>query len=268
MDVQDIAGEAFAVLGSGRQIAPFSTVYPDFGIEKAYRVTAAVRAEREARGERPIGRKIGFTNRTIWAEYNVHAPIWGYVYDSTVQNLSDETLKVSLSGLAEPRIEPEIVFGLAAPPAPGMDEEALIRCIDWIAHGFEIVQSIFPNWSFRPPDTVAAYGLHGRLLIGPRHSAEPRRDEWARELSRFEIDLFRNGARVDHGVAANILDGPLFALRHLAETLAQDRLSPPLAVGEIVTTGTLTRAFPVGPGEEWGTKLTGVPLEGARIRFL
>jgi 2-oxo-3-hexenedioate decarboxylase len=268
MDVQDIAREAFAVLGSGRQIAPFSTVYSDFGIDKAYRVTAAVRAEREARGERPIGRKIGFTNRTIWAEYNVHAPIWGYVYDSTVQNLSDETLKVSLSGLAEPRIEPEIVFGLAAPPAPGMDEEALIRCIDWIAHGFEIVQSIFPNWSFRPPDTVAAYGLHGRLLIGPRHSAEPRRDEWARELSRFEIDLFRNGARVDHGVAANILDGPLFALRHLAETLAQDRLSPPLAVGEIVTTGTLTRAFPVGPGEEWGTKLTGVPLEGARIRFL
>ena len=149
------------------------------------------------------------------------------------------------------------MFGLAAPPAPGMDEQALIRCIDWIAHGFEIVQSIFPNWSFRPPDTVAAYGLHGRLFIGPRHSAESRRDEWARELSRFEIDLFRNGAQVDHGVAANVLDGPLFALRHLAETLAQDRLSPPLAAGEIVTTGTLTRAFPVAAGEEWTTDADG-----------
>ena len=78
-----------------------------------------------------------------------------------------------------------------------------------------------------------------------------RRDEWARELSRFEIDLFRNGAQVDHGVAANVLDGPLFALRHLAETLAKDPLSPPLAAGEIVTTGTLTRAFPVAAGEEW-----------------
>ena len=68
MDVQDIAGKALAVLGSGRQIAPFSTVYPELRIEKAYRVTAAVRAEEKARGERPIGRKIGFTNRTIWAE--------------------------------------------------------------------------------------------------------------------------------------------------------------------------------------------------------
>ena len=79
MDLNDIANEIFAVLESGRQIAPFSTVYPDFGLSEAYWVAAAVRAEREVRGERPIGRKIGFTNRTIWAEYGVYAPIWGYV---------------------------------------------------------------------------------------------------------------------------------------------------------------------------------------------
>jgi 2-oxo-3-hexenedioate decarboxylase len=268
MDVQDIAKEVFAVLETGCQIAPFSKANPDFGLDEAYRVTAAVRAKREGRGERPIGRKIGFTNRTIWGEYGVYAPIWGYVYDRTVRDLTREPLEVSLNGLAEPRIEPEIVFGLGAPPAAGMDEQALVNCVDWVAHGFEIVQSIFPNWSFRAPDTVAAYGLHGRLFIGPRHSAATRRKEWARELSRFEIDLIRNGAHIDHGIAANVLDGPLFALRHLAETLAQDPLSPPLAPGEIVTTGTLTRAFPVAAGEEWSTKLSGVPLEGARIRFV
>jgi len=72
---------------------------------------------------------------------------------------------------------------------------------------------------------------------------------------------------IDHGRAANVLDGPLFALRHLVETLGQDPSSPPLAAGEIVTTGTLTRAFPVAAGEEWSTALTGVPLEGAHIRF-
>jgi 2-oxo-3-hexenedioate decarboxylase len=63
MDVQEIAKELLAVLGTGRQIAPLSKAHPDFGLEEAYRITAAVRAEREARGgERPIGRKIGFTN--------------------------------------------------------------------------------------------------------------------------------------------------------------------------------------------------------------
>jgi 2-oxo-3-hexenedioate decarboxylase len=268
MNLQDIAKEVIAVLGTGHQLAPFSKAYPDFGLKEAYQVTAAVRAEREARGERPIGRKIGFTNRTIWAEYGVHAPIWGYVYEGTVCNLTSDPLEVSLKGLAEPRIEPEIMFGLAAPPEPGMDEEAIIHCIDWIAHGFEIVQSIFPNWSFQAPDTVAAYGLHGRLFVGPRHSAAPRCDKWPRELSVFEIDLFRNGVHIDHGAAAHVLDGPLFALRHLAETLGRDPKSPPLAAGEIVATGTLTRAFPVTAGEEWSTRLTGIPLEDARIRFV
>jgi 2-oxo-3-hexenedioate decarboxylase len=76
-DVEAIAAEAFAVLGAGRQIAPFSHRYPALGMDDAYRVAAAVRMKREARGERPLGRKIGFTNRTIWSEYNVYAPMWG-----------------------------------------------------------------------------------------------------------------------------------------------------------------------------------------------
>jgi 2-oxo-3-hexenedioate decarboxylase len=268
MDVQEIAKEALAVLGTGRQVAPFSARWPDFRLEDAYRVAAAVRAEREARGERPVGRKIGFTNRTIWAEYNVHAPMWGYLYDRTVHDLPKGSMGASLRGLAEPRIEPEIVFGLAAAPTPGMNERALLGCIDWVAHGFEIVQSIFPDWTFLAADTIASYGLHGALWIGPRHSVASRSAEWRLELSAFEIDLCRNRILIDHGRAANVLDGPIFALRHLVELLAGDSLNPPLAAGEIVTTGTLTRAFPVAEGEEWSTEPTGVPLEGARIRFV
>ena len=72
----------------------------------------------------------------------------------------------------------------------------------------------------------------------------------------------------DRGRAANVLDGPVFALRHLVELLAADPLNPPLSAREIVTTGTLTRAFPVAEGEVWNTELTGIPLEGARIRFV
>lgn len=268
MNIQDIWNEAFAVLGTGRQVAPFSARWPDFMLADAYRVATAVRALREAAGERPVGRKIGFTNRTIWAEYNVHAPMWGYVYDSTVHDLPQGGADVSLNGFAEPRLEPEIVFGLAAAPAAGLDEHALLGCIAWIAHGFEIVQSIFPGWTFVAADTVAAYGLHGGLWIGPRHPVACRLDDWRLELSAFEIDLFRNGVLADHGRAANVLDGPVSALRRLVELLAADPTNPTLAAGEIVTTGTLTRAFPVAAGEAWTTELAGIPLEGARIRFV
>jgi 2-oxo-3-hexenedioate decarboxylase len=268
INIQAVAAEAFTALGTGGQVAPFSSRLPSFNLEDAYRVTAAVRQMREARGEVSVGRKIGFTNRTIWAEYGVYAPIWGYIYNRTVHNLADIADMFSLVGLAEPRIEPEIVFGLAAAPAPGMDEMTLLACIDWVAHGFEIVQSIFPGWQFSPPDTVAAFGLHAALLIGNRHPIAEDAESWSRTLSSFGIDLRCNGNVVDHGRATNVLGGPVSALCHLIEILARDQINPPLAVGEIVTTGTLTRALPAAPGETWTTELTGVALDGISVKFV
>jgi 2-oxo-3-hexenedioate decarboxylase len=266
-DLQAIAAEAFAVLDTGHQISPFSARLSAFDLDDAYRVTAAIRQMREMRGEVPVGRKIGFTNRTIWAEYNVYGPVWGYVYNRTVHNLAEIGNTFSLVGLAEPRIEPEIVFKLALAPAPGMNEKSLLACIDWVAHGFEIVQSIFPGWKFSAPDTVVAFGLHGALVIGPRHSIAAHAEEWSRTLSTFEIDLKRDGAVVDHGRATNVLGGPVSALRHLVDILARDQINPPLAAGEIVTTGTLTRALPAAARETWTTELTGVALDGICVRF-
>ena len=147
-----------------RHIAPLTERDGSFGLIDAYRVTAEVRRLREACGERVVGRKIGFTNTTIWAEYNVTAPIWGYVYDTTLHRVSSTSEPVALAPFVEPRIEPEIVFGLAQAPQTGMDERALLACVAWVALGFEIVQSLFPGWRFRAPDTVAAFGLHGALF--------------------------------------------------------------------------------------------------------
>ena len=49
-------------------------------VPSAYQLGLAVRALRLARGEQPRGFKIGFTNRSIWARYQVFAPIWGTVW--------------------------------------------------------------------------------------------------------------------------------------------------------------------------------------------
>jgi len=150
-------------------------------------VTPLVRQMYEASGAKPLGRKIGFTNRTIWAQYGVYAPIWGYVFDRTVHDLATVEA-LPLAPFSEPRIEPEIVFGLVAAPSAQMDETALMSCIGWVALGFEIVQSIFPGWKFSAADTIAANGVHGALLIGPRHPVLPRAAEWQRKLAAFEID--------------------------------------------------------------------------------
>jgi len=266
IDTGAIAREALSVLGQGRQITPFSARDAAFGLVEAYRVTPEVRALREARGEKVLGRKIGFTNRTIWEQYGVYAPIWGYVYDRTVQNLADLEGPISLAVFAEPRIEPEIVFGMSAAPDANMDERELLSCIGWVAHGYEIVQSVFLDWKFTPSDTVAAFGLHGALLIGERHQIGDDADKWFGPLSNFAITL-RSGGIAEPGHARDVLDGPLSALKHLVGLLATDQHNPQVAAGEIITTGTLTKAMPVKPGERWTTELDGIPLAGIDIRF-
>ena len=129
MDAQGIATEALSVLGQGKQIAPFSLRDPAFDLDRAYRVTPLVRQMREARGEKVLGRKIGFTNSTIWAQYNVNSPIWGYMYDSTVRNIGDSGGEASLAELTDPRIEPEIVFGLSAAPVLPVSPGILVNIV-------------------------------------------------------------------------------------------------------------------------------------------
>ncbi len=262
-----IASAVLAALDGGKQIEPFTTGATGLTVAEAYAVTECLRRLRVARGEKPVGRKIGFTNRNIWSEYGVFEPIWGDVYDTTARTIAPGD-RIVVSQLPEPRIEPEIVLGLACDLEPGMSLGEISGAVRWVANGFEIVQSIFPGWRFKAADCVADGGLHGRLFIGPRLIVQetPGRD-LVSELSRFTITLSRNGELVDKGSGANALDGPIQALAHLVEVLGRDNRNPPLSAGEIVTTGTLTRAFPVFPGERWTTRIEGFDLPGLAIEI-
>ncbi len=263
--LRKIADEAFAVFNSGgRQVQSFSARQPNFSLDDAYCVTALANELRVAKGYKPVGRKIGFTNRQMWDEYGVRAPNWGYVYDRTLHDLA---VPLPLALYAEPKIEPEIMFGLSAAPSPGMDDATLLSCIAWVAHGYEIVQSIYPNWKFTAADSIAANAMHGALLIGPRRNIGTHAKEWLRKLAQFEVELYCDGKLMERGRGSNVLEGPLSAARYLVEMLAHDPNNPPLAAGEIISTGTLTRALPVKAGETWTTKLKGINLEGVSLRF-
>ena len=267
------AGHARTILAAHehrRQIPPLTGWDPALDLEAAYRVAEAVRRLRAARGERAIGRKIGFTNTTLWDRYGVRAPIWGHVYDTTLRDRGALPGPVALAAFVEPRIEPEIVFGLARAPEPGMDASALIGCVDWAAAGFEIVQSLFPGWRFAAPDTVAAFGLHGLLVVGERvRIAADARSTWLGELAGFTVELLRDGAVADRGGGGCVLGtGPLAALAHLVDALANDPVAPPLAAGTVVTTGTLTDALPVASGQRWRTRLDGLRLPGIDLALI
>jgi 2-oxo-3-hexenedioate decarboxylase len=266
MTTEALADELLEILGTGGSIAPFTARDASFDVARAYDVAARVHAARVARGETPVGRKIGFTNRTIWDEYGVHEPIWGFVYDTTLFRPRGGRASAAIGSFAEPRIEPEIVLHFKSAPPVTRNEAAILDCIDWIAAGFEIVQSPFPDWKFKVADTIAVNGLHGMLVVGDPVPVASIPD-CAKRLREFRIALKKGDAVAAEGGGANVLDSPLLAFAHLADVLARLPQFPPVAAGEVVTTGTLTRALPVAPGESWSAMLSGIALPALAITF-
>jgi len=231
-------------------------------LEAGYATARALHQQRLAQGWKRVGRKIGFTNRNLWARYGVDQPMWGTVYDRTLIHAEENSASVSLAGLAQPRIEPEICFGLKAAPRSA-DLAALLASIEWVAHSIEIVQCRHPGWKASIADCAAENGLHGRLMVGTQVPLSEIEGA-AEKLAEVRVDLFKGETRVDHGVGANVLGSPLLALGHLVELLNKQT---PLTAGEIVTTGVLTDAHPVAPGETWSTAISGLPLAGLTIAF-
>lgn len=232
--------------------------------EQGYAAARSLHEERLRQGWRALGRKIGFTNRTIWPLYGVYEPMWGTVYDRTVLFAKDNACRVPLEGLLQPRIEPEILFALKTPPRSARLDE-LVACLDWVAHSIEIVQCRQPGWKVTLAECAADNGLHGRLVVGTPIPLKDLPDLEAR-LPYTEARLFRGGALVDRGTGENVLGSPLAALAHLVDLLARQGAAP-LAAGEIVSTGTLTDAHPVASGETWSTEIRGLPLQGLTVHF-
>jgi len=274
----DVQGLAFSINQArveNRQLTRLPT-QADISLDqsKAYQVAAAICALRRKGGEVPLGRKIGFTNRNIWPEYNIDASNWSYMYDRTVTDIPAQTpfsFTVDVSDMAglEPKLEPEIIFGLGKAPRAGMTDRQLLDCIAWVSHGFEIVQSVFPGWKFTAADTTAAFALHGRLLIGRKIPVESlgSPDDVLHQLKSFTINLVLDDEVCDRGAGANVLGSPINALRHICEILEQDEGNPPLADGEVVTTGTLTRAWAIGDRSRWRTEVRGFGVPGLDCSF-
>ena len=267
-DLSAIADRLIAAQDGATMLAPFMASMPDFSVADAYAVLADIEARRRAQGWRSVGRKIGFTNTTIWPRYDVWQPNWAHVWANSVHRAQDGRAALALRPFVQPRIEPEVVFGLSAPVPATDDPAAVLACVDWIAPGFEIVHSVFPDWKFKAPDCTAACALHGVLVVGtPVAVTAASRAELADTLPAFALTLSRGNTVVDRGVGANVLKSPALALAHLARVLADLPQFPPLAAGEIVTTGTITDAWPVVPGETWSSDYGGLGLEGLTLTF-
>ena len=266
--LQSVADQLIDAYDNATTLDPISANEPDFDTAAAYDVLDRIAGRRTAAGWKPVGRKIGFTNVTLWDRYGVDRPMWAHMWDRTVITAENNTATVQLDHLIQPRIEPEVVFKLRAEPETTDDPAAVLRSLEWMAPGFEIVQCHYPGWRFTLADCTAAFGLHGRLVVGtPVRINDDNIDTIASTLPAFELVLNRNGDEVERGVGSNVLGGPAHALTHLVRALADQPGAPSLTAGEIITTGTITDAQPVAPGEHWTSDYGELMLDGLTLRF-
>jgi len=267
-DIGAVAGRLIAAYDRAEMLPPITEATPDFSVAEAYAVLGEIEARRRAQGWRPVGRKIGFTNRTIWSRYGVWQPMWAHMWAHTVHFARAGRASLSLAPFVQPRIEPEIVFKLKAPVPLTDDPLQILASVEWMAAGFEIVQSHFRDWRFAAADCTAAFGLHGALVVGmPVPITEANRAATAAALPSLAVTLSRGATIIDRGVGANVLDSPALALGHLAGLLAAQPGAPPLAAGELVTTGTVTDAWPAAPGETWSSDCSALGIEGLTVTF-
>lgn len=242
---------------------------PDDGYDVAKRILDI----RIAQGEIPVGRKIGFTNQRVWAQFGGTEPIWAPMYDTTVRYADNNHGVQSLKGAVQPRIEPEIVFMLGKTPSLNATVEEIAECIEWMAHGFELVVCPFPGWKFEVVDAIAAYGLHGSLIIGEPHMlSSGTRRHLSDILPQANVSLsYSEGADFilqSAGFGSDVLESPVHALWHLHQMLKTQPHFAPLAAGELIATGGLTHAYPIKAGQTWSTAFSGVALPGLTVSFI
>jgi len=253
-------------------IPPLSSAEP-LSIADGYDVAKCILETRIAQGEVMLGRKIGFTNRKIWSHYGmsqpIHMPIWTPIFDTTVRYIEDSHGLQSLEGAMQPRLGPELVFRLAKTPEAGMTVEDIAECIEWMAHAFEIVTCPFPDWKFEEADAIAAFGMHGALLIGePRSLSATSRHNLAEVLANASVSFSCGDELRSAGFGSDVWGSPVHALWQLHQMLNEQPQFAPLAAGEIITTGTWADVLPIAAGETWHSAFSGLSLPGLSISFV
>jgi 2-oxo-3-hexenedioate decarboxylase len=269
IDPSALAEELMAAYSSGRTIpVPPSGRIADFDLATAYAVEAELVRLRRQTGRRTVGRKVGFANKALWRLHRLDTLVWAHMYDDTVQFASENASSLSLEHMHSPKIEPEIVFKIRKPLEDGgIEPAAVLNAVEWLALGFEIIDCLFADWKFQPPDFVAAFGLHRALVVG-----EPRRIEPGEipalldQLPRFKVRLLKDAQLVEEGSGRNSLRSPALCLGELALAISRHPTAEPIAAGELVSTGTLTESFLIAPGQTWTAAVEGLALPTLTLR--
>ncbi len=212
------------------------------------------RREHLARGEQPLGWKVGFGAPAAMAKLGITAPLIGFLTDRAALS-SGATL--SLANWKKPLAEPEIAVHMGSDLPAGADHDAVRRAIKGIGPAIELADLD------RPPDDVEAI-LAGNIY--QRHVILGRCDASRAGcvLDGLTGRILRNGSETARTSDPQANTGDLIDIvRQVADVLAA--CGERLRAGQIIITGSIVPPLWVEPGEEMVFHLD--PVGSVSIRF-
>lgn len=235
IDVADVASRLRQARLERRTLAPLTDEAP-LSLADAYAVQHALTALRLAAGETIVGWKLGYTSRAMREQMGVASPNFG--------PLTDAMLLPDGADLGEratqPRVEPEIAIRLARDLDGDADARAVEAALGNAFACLEVVDSVYTDYRFSLQDNTADGSSAAFVVVGADLGPCDRLDE-------VRVRLDRNGAAVASAVGAAASGHPLLGVAWLAAQLAAS--GEKLTAGQIIITGGLTAAVPLGPGD-------------------
>ena len=222
------------------------------GVDDAYAVQSLSVQRRLARGERPVGYKMGLTSRAKMQQVGVGEVIWGRLTDAM---RVEEGGRISLSRYVHPRVEPEIAFLMQAPLSGDVSNAEALAAVGAVAPAREIIDSRYKDFKFSLPDVIADNSSSSGFVLGNWHAPTV-------DFGNLGIILEVDGRPVQIGSSAAILGHPIRSLVAAARLIAKG--GGRIEAGTIVLAGGATAAHPLAsnPWGTWVSVLTPDPSPG------
>src|SRR5262245_41519460 len=139
MDTVSRIGADLAAARRDRSTIPSRRNTADaLSLDAAYALGRELERSRVSAGWQPAGWKLGFTNQSLWSRLGLDSPIRARIYRETIC-----VGGVAVSGLVQPRIEPEVVLGIGADVSQEADVDTIAAAVEWAAAGVEVVECHF-----------------------------------------------------------------------------------------------------------------------------
>lgn len=248
-DIQGVAQRLLEAYRTGTPIEPLATEFPHTELSTAYRIAQAQVEQWEKDGDAVKGHKVGLASAAIQRQMGVDQPDFGHL-TASMFHLEHHPIPAEL--YIQPRIEPETAFVLGRPlSGPGVTIADAARAVDFVLPALEIVDSRIRDWKIGIFDTIADNASSGGVVLGSRPVL--LRDI---DLRLAGCTLHINGELVATGAGGAVLGSPLNSLVWLANTVGP--LGVTLEPGHVVLPGSMTKAFPIAPGDSIVANINGL----------